>query len=292
MTYTPITLEQQAQINRIRLGYGSKTAAWHAFHSLFLWQETLKLSLLLEDDFFAVRYGAKGENAYFMPCGAPEKVLQFLRRLSESGKFRLFNVCAEDKAFLEQAAPGAFRFRYDRDSSEYLYDIQKNTDLSGKQNRYIRRDIRSLTEAHQLETEPLTQQNIQTARQIVADWFHADIRGEIIRQAELNIAEKLFQNMDALSVQGFLLYLDGIPAAVAAGIPLSDTVFDFTLLKQASGEKGLGTFMYYTLMQKLSGAYQYLNAEEDMGIAGLRQKKTEMHPCGMVDIWEAVYEKA
>lgn len=98
--------------------------------------------------------------------------------------------------------------------------------------------------------------------------------------------------MDALSVQGFLLYLDGIPAAVAAGIPLSDTVFDFCLLKQTSGENGLGTFMYYTLMQKLSGAYQYLNAEEDMGIAGLRQKKTEMHPCGMVDIWEAVYEKA
>ena len=45
--------------------------------------------------------------------------------------------------------------------------------------------------------------------------------------------------MEMLSAQGFLLRLDGRPAAVAAGIPLSDTVFDFCLLKQSTGEKGL-----------------------------------------------------
>lgn len=227
-----------------------------------------------------------------MPCGAPEKVMQYLESLKEHGSFRLFNLCEADKAFLETQSPGQFQFRYDRDNSEYLYDIEKSCDLSGKQNKYIRRDIRSITEAHLVETEPLTAQNISTALQIVSDWFHADLRGEIIRRAELHISETLFRNMEMLSAQGFLLRLDGRPAAVAAGIPLSDTVFDFCLLKQSTGEKGLGTLMYHTLMQQLRGSYQYLNAEEDMGIPGLRQKKTEMHPSGLIHIWEAVYRPA
>ena len=168
MAYTTVTPAQRDAVSSIRLRYGSKSAAWHAFHSLFLWQDTLKLSILLDVDFYAVRYGAKGDRAYFMPCGAPEKVMQYLESLKEHGSFRLFNLCEADKAFLETQSPGQFQFRYDRDNSEYLYDIEKSCDLSGKQNKYIRRDIRSITEAHLVETEPLTAQNISTALQIVS----------------------------------------------------------------------------------------------------------------------------
>ena len=254
-------------------------------------KDYLKLSILLEEDFFAVRYGAKGENSYYMPCGSPERIRQFLDILMQSRRFRLFYLRKQDCTLLEQLCPGMFRFRCDRDDSEYLYDIEKSADLSGGQYKYIRRKLRVIAAQFRIETEPLSDANISAALQIVSGWFHANVQGELVAQAERTLSERLFENMDALSARGFLLRLDGHPSAVAAGIPLSDAVFDFCVLKQNTGVRGLGTLMYYTMMDQLRGEYRFLNAEEDMGIPGLRLKKTEMHPCGMVDLWEAAYDK-
>jgi hypothetical protein len=54
MIFSPIRLSHREAIDRIRARYHRQTSAWFAFHSLYLWQDTLGLSILLEDELFVV----------------------------------------------------------------------------------------------------------------------------------------------------------------------------------------------------------------------------------------------
>ena len=49
-------------------------------------------------------------------------------------------------------------------------------------------------------------------------------------------------------------------------------------------------FLYLVLIESLRGEFRLLNAEEDMVIPGLRAKKTELKPTGLLHVWEAVYD--
>ena len=287
--FTRITLGQRDAVNRIRAKYRHTLSAWHAFHSLFLWQNALRLTLHLEEELFAVKYGLAGENCYFMPCGAPNAVNAFLADLREQGGFRLFFLRSEDVRLLSQTFPSAFRFRYDRNSSEYLYDIDAGCLLKGKDYRNIRHKLQKIRNQHRITAEPLTADSIPAAEEIVRKWQAQKCLTDNSVLDDVRSSRCFFNNMLALSARGTIISLDGVPSAVAAGIPLSETVFDFCIHKQISNDRGLGTLSYQMLMQQLRGQYLLLNAEEDMGMAGLRLNKQEMKPCRMNRMWEAVY---
>ena len=56
-----IRLEQRFHIERIRQKYGHVLSS-HAFASLFLWKEQMKLQIVPEDDAFFVKTGLEGSD--------------------------------------------------------------------------------------------------------------------------------------------------------------------------------------------------------------------------------------
>ena len=75
----PIQLEDRPIIDEIRAKTGHTLSA-HAFTSLYLWQNALKLSVCLEGDAFFIRFLLRGENAWFYPCGSEEAQIRFTFR--------------------------------------------------------------------------------------------------------------------------------------------------------------------------------------------------------------------
>ena len=75
-------------VEQIRRAYGSDTSA-HAFSTLYLWKQEMDLSLVLDPEFFAVRFGMRGENSWFFPYGREDGVRAFLRERMEEGRCRL-----------------------------------------------------------------------------------------------------------------------------------------------------------------------------------------------------------
>ena len=287
MNFEPITLAQRDTIEQSRMRYGHTVSAWHAFHSLWLWQDVLKLTVLADDGFYAVRYGAKGDHAYFMPCGNPDRIKAFLDSLRETGSFRLYYLREQDKAFLEAYAPGMFQFTYDRDGSEYLYDIAEQCAMSGTKFKKNRQQIHRLQKSSAVEVKPLTAETLPDAAEIEKLWFaqkESDLNDRVRRIADFYAA---FRDC---GMQGLVIHQNGMPTAFIAGMPVSDTVFDACLLRISGDTPDLGLFACHALMQQISGEYPVLNAEEDMGLPGLRTFKQKMHPCGMADLWEAIYE--
>ncbi len=289
MIFSPIRMSDRDAIDRIRARCRRDTSAWFAFHSLYLWQHTLGLSILLEDDLFVIRYGIMGQRCYFMPCGAPARVRQFLRGLMQTGSFRLFYALESDLPMLLRDFP-QLRLRYDRSGSEYLFDIDTLCGLKDSKYHRIRHQMHSIRNKHEISVMPLSAENTEEANLIVRNWFHRDKERPETRVTDLYVTQKLFDEAGALGVRGIVVRLDGAPAGFAAGIPLSGNVFDLCIRKQVTGERGFGTFLYLALMESLRGQFRLLNAEEDMGIPGLRAKKTELRPTGLLHVWEAVYD--
>ena len=287
MTFEPITLAQRDTVEQIRMQYGHTVSAWHAFHSLWLWQDVLDLTVLTDDDLYVVKYGAKGENCCYMPCGRPERIRAFLDSLRSQGSFRLFYVREQDKALLEDYAPGRFHFRYDRDGSEYLYDIQEQCAMSGAKFKKNRQQIHRLQNSSEIEVLPLNRKTLPAAEQIENTWFaqRKDDPNNLVKR----VAE-FFEAFSDRGMHGIVIMQNGKPAAFIAGLPVSDSILDACLLRIASDASDFGLYSCHMLMQQAADTYRLLNAEEDMGLIGLRTFKEKMHPCGMVELWEASYE--
>ena len=292
MVSVPITISQRETVERLRQQYGHRYAAWNAFHSLFLWQNALGLSILAEEDFFAVRYGAKGENCWYMPCGSPARILSFLEELRQTGSFRLFYARKEDIDFLKESFPHPMTFRFDRDGSEYLYDVAEQCAMPGRKFSLIRHGISKLHRRYAVTVRPLTPERIGDAEQIMRDW--ANRKGLDFEKQEGDIPESmlLLHNQEALHTDGVLVYLDGVPTAIAAGAFLSEETADMSLYKVSRKEPGLSFLLFHEWNMRVQGRCRLMNAEEDLGIMGLRDHKQRLRPAGLSEMWEAVYEPA
>lgn len=287
MRFTPITLSQQETVNRIRNRYGHHSAS-HAFHSVYIWQKAFGLSILLEDDFFVVKYGKLGDHAYFVPCGNPAKTAAFLRAVNAAGKYRLLYIQKEEVRQIMSLAPTPLRFRYRRDDSEYIYDIPAQCALAGKQFAATRKKIHRLKAQYQVTARPLDADTVEDARQIINAWSTQKLEGLGNAHEEIETDLCYLEHMDALSGAGTVMYLDGVPSAVAAGAPLDAQTFDLCICKQTNWTAGTNLCVRNLLVRQLAGRYTVLNSEEDLGLPGLRRHKTEMHPARMLNMWEAV----
>ena len=73
--------------------------------------------------------------------------------------------------------------------------------------------------------------------------------------------------------------VDGVIRGYCFGAPLSHEVFDAIIMKGDRDVRHLYAFMY----QELGSCCEYINFEEDLGIAGLRECKLSYRPDRMLN---------
>lgn len=77
--------------------------------------------------------------------------------------------------------------------------------------------------------------------------------------------------------------------AIAAGYPLCEDVFDLVLVKQVECLTGLSVYARNQLVRLLPEKYKWINAEEDLGVEGLRTMKKQMKPTEILKMYNACY---
>lgn len=286
METTPIGFCHREQIERIREKYGHASAS-HAFATLFIWQREMKMSLYMEADMFAVRLGGRGENIWLFPCGDAERICSFIRTQKDNPGFRLCYLRREDVLLLETYFPGEFIIEERPEDHEYLYDRTEQTNLTGKRFNQIRNHMNRVKKEHKLSTVTFDDSYREEAAKIIRTWEkhkEADAPGE---GTDADATMLLLKYARELKVLGVMIYVDGEPYAMVAGFALSPTSFDICLAKQKDYLSGLSVYAKHEFILFLPEQYQTLNAEEDLGIEGLRMMKRQMKPCGMIEMYEA-----
>ncbi|MBO5197454.1 MAG: DUF2156 domain-containing protein [Lachnospiraceae bacterium] len=290
--FQAIAIYHRDGIERLRRTYGHRLSS-HLFASLFIWKETMKLSVLLREELFAVRIGEYRDERYFFPVGSDEAKESFLREARKrGGTIRLYYMRQEDVEYMRQHFPNEFTCEEDLDAREYLYDREEQTALAGSENKYIRHKLRQFEKSGNWQTEPLTKENLFRARKVIEQWgdFHSE---DGSHYADMSAAGLLLDYFEELSCTGCLVHDGERDYSVVIGSDISEEIHDMHLAKCAEPIVGLDYYIKQEYYRMLPERIRTINLEEDLGIEGLRTYKERLHPSGYNNIWKGKlsYEK-
>ena len=276
--FYPLSMEARSEVERIRALEGHALSA-HAFASLFLWQEEMKLSVCLRENALLVRCAARGENAYFFPCGSETGKLELLRDLGEPPGLSLHYVRAQDRLFLSRYWPGRFVFEKLRGDAEYIYCLTDQLNLQGGAYKNLRAKIHKAQNRYDWKVIDLDQTCLERAADVILGW-----RGPL--GGDRQVAMRAVEYFDALGLQGVLLENGQGPQAVAMGSCITPDTFDLHVTKTLL--PGIDSYLKWELYRRLPPTVQWINQEEDLNLPGLRTNKRESIPSSITPLWKGI----
>lgn len=234
-----------------------------------------------------------GRTVYPYPIGGGDrrKVLEeILQDARERGiPCRITNMSEGDRQELESWFPGQFRIRTDRDSYDYVYDINDLADLKGRKFQKKRNHVNRFCQEHPaFRVEPLGPENLEVAQDFAAQWYQTrtkeDPQGDYLLESVA--MDRAFGKYEKLNFDGLLL-LDGEEIlAMTMGTPLAADTFDVHFEKAREDVEGAYAAVNREFARYLRGKYpelRFLNREDDMGLEGLRKAKLSYNPHHMVE---------
>lgn len=260
------------------------------FVNLYLWGRQ-KFAIVNDNIVCFSQFDRK--SVYLFPVGAGDKK-EVLDAIIEDAKkrgipCRLTGLTQDDCALLERLYPGKLRYHFDRNSFDYVYDIDDLADLKGRKFQKKRNHLNRFRQDNpDYRLIPITRENISQATNLASSWYrlrleenpHADYHME---QAALT---KALEKWEMLDLEGLLLEVSGAPIAMTIGSRLSADTFDIHFEKALNTTDGTYAAINNGFAQYLREKYpdvRFLNREDDMGIEGLRKAKLSYNPHHMVE---------
>ncbi|MGL4368801.1 MAG: phosphatidylglycerol lysyltransferase domain-containing protein [Spirochaetota bacterium] len=88
-------------------------------------------------------------------------------------------------------------------------------------------------------------------------------------------------NIEGFLLTGVIYYIDDAPAGFVLGEKITHDTYALHFAKGITDYKGLYQFMYNHFAKTLHGSCSWINFEQDLGIAALRQAKESYQPDAM-----------
>ena len=290
-------LEKKEEYEKLLRCQGERGCEY-SFVNLYLWGRQ-KAALVHGQLVFFSQFNRK--SVYLFPAGCGDKKPALDASIEDARKrgipCRITGLTQDDCALLERLYPGKLHYHFDRDSFDYVYDINDLADLKGRKFQRKRNHLNRFRVAfpdHALI--PVTGENLDKVRTVAEQWYasrlaedpHGDFRME---QAALS---KALDNREALGLEGLILEADGAPVAMTLGSRLNSDTFDIHFEKALDTVDGAYPAINNGFAGYLREKYpelRWLNREEDMGIEGLRKAKLSYNPARMIEkSWACLLE--
>ena len=292
MQFIPVKMELKPRIDAITKSWGEGSCQ-HSFVTMYALQEKYGDSVCMENGMLYVSRDHLSDGRFrtcLMPMGAGsigDAVERLLEDTHSRGmKLKLFPVTENAAEVLRQSFPDRFRLTPERDWAEYLYSSRKLVELNGSELAGKRRSIRLFYRdlPGKAEVLPLTPEIAGEVESFHERWL---VENKLTHDAaalerELRSVRLLLGQQRELGVMGFVVTVDGVIRGYCFGAPLSQEVFDAIIMKGDRDVRHLYAFMYQEL-GRLGSCCEYINFEEDLGIAGLRECKLSYRPDRMLN---------
>ena len=130
--FLPLEIERKAEYDRYLMACGDRGCEY-SFTNLYLWGRQ-KAAFLDDQLVFFSQFNRK--SVYLFPIGPGDRKKALDAIICDAGQrgipCRLTGLSADDRELVEKLYPGQFRFHHDRDSYDYVYDINGLAELRGK----------------------------------------------------------------------------------------------------------------------------------------------------------------
>ncbi len=277
-----------------------KKSCEYSFTNLFLWGRQRATFI----DGYLVLFSHFDRRAvYPFPAGQGD-VRPALDAIIQDARERGILCCItglsqENMGLLEQLYPGKFTFQCDRDSFDYVYNIDDLADLKGRKYQKKRNHVNKFRSLYpNWCTEEMTEAHLPRVREMTAQWFDArqkmDPTGNYL--LEQRALERAFDHFEGLGLDGMVL-LDGERiVAFTMASRLSEDTFDLHFEKALEDVEGAYAAINQAFAQHLRNKYpdiRYLDREDDLGLEGLRKAKLSYYPDHLKEkCWARLWEES
>lgn len=259
------------------------------FTNLFVWQGKRQVYYTVVERhllfFVDAPEAGSGKKLLFGPIFGPapaDEVLGSVRELIDGAT----RVPKKLVAPLQQLG---FVMHADRNNADYLYATKDLGELRGRRYAKKRNHIKRCLESYRCAYEPITSSNIEECLAMQAEWCRQ--RGcfdEPGLEGEYNAIMETFANFGELPLIGGAVRLEGSIRAFAIGERLNRDTAVWHFEKAMPDFVGLGQLINQWFALYSLGDFTYVNREQDLGIAGLRQAKESYYPLRLVEKWSSL----
>lgn len=285
-----IELSDKDLVTEYLMKYPSKSCE-RAFANIYLWSYKYPVTWAIIEKTLVFKSEDDGHLAFAFPAGEDEDIKNALNSLEVACKekeidFALYLVTPENYAKLENWYPGKFSVEYDRDSADYVYEMESLATLAGKKLHGKRNHINHfLAEFTGRWTyEAITDENVEDCFEMALKWRkESECEDDPEKAAEVCVTLNSLRLLKELDLRGGCLRLDGKIVAFTVGEPLSEDTFVVHIEKAYAEVNGAYPMINQQFILHECANFKYINREEDTGSEGLRQAKMSYRPAFMVE---------
>ena len=295
--FQTLDLASKEQIDRCLMHCGERGCEF-SFNNMFLWG---RQRFAFIDGFLVFFCQYNRRTVYTYPVGQGDKKHALQTIIDDAARrgipCRLSGLTSAECEELEALFPGKFRIHCDRNSFDYIYNIDELPDLKGRKFQRKRNHANKFRASHpDFTLLPLDAATVDTASRMISQWYEdrlaEDPTGDY--HIEKTAIRRALHNLDRLQMEGLLLMEGTDVLAVTLGAPLSEDIFDVNFEKARSDVDGAYTVINQEFARYLREKYprlKYLNREDDLGLEGLRKAKESYCPDHMVEkCWACLLE--
>ena len=295
--FQPLTLENKANYEQYLMD-GTERGCEYSFANLYLWgrQRAAEVcgQLVLFSQF-------NRRTVYPYPAGNGDKKCALDAIIADAKErdipCRITGLDQSNIAYIEEQYPGMFRFHCDRDSYDYVYDINDLADLKGRKYQKKRNHVNRFQDTFPCyTTEPLTLENVAAVKEMAENWYKDRLREDPQGDYHMERAAltKALTHFTELGMEGLVLKDGEEILAFTLGSPLSCDTYDIHFEKAQQDVDGAYAVINCEFARYLRSAHpelQFLNREDDLGLEGLRKAKLSYYPHHLVEkCWACLLE--
>lgn len=288
LTFQPITIEDKPLFDRY-LFDGIERGCNFSFANLYMWGSQNGLIYKNHLVLFS-RFGS--HCVYPFPVGSGDKKPVLDAILADARErnipCRFIALLEEDVQTLNALYPGRFRIDHDRDSCDYVYELDALAELKGRSYHSKKNHYNRFRETHpDYRLEPISETNLSVVRNLAADWYKTRLKAapESDFQMEQVALERALSHYSRLELEGLLLFCGEEAVAFTMASKVMPDTLDVHFEKARAGVDGAYTAInceFANYIRHKLPEIRFLNREEDMGLEGLRKAKLSYHPHHMV----------
>ena len=287
--FKPIELGDRAYIHERLWEYQPQNSEL-TFTNLFIWRPHYGFLWSAYKDwllFLGTGNGAEGDYG-LLPVGPPSRVevcRVFLQWLRDEKGSKAASIQRADKGLVDELAGGdIFSIEATRDHFDYVYRTEDLIRLEGKNYRQKRNHINYFLREYRFDYEPLEVRHVEACLDLTGMWCEVRRCEEDLNlMGEWDAIREALKNFDPLRMAGGVVLINGRVEAFTLGELLNEKTAVVHIEKATTEVRGLYAVINQQFCEKQWQGVPFVNREQDMGEAGLRQAKLSYNPDHMVE---------
>jgi hypothetical protein len=169
---------------------------------------------------------------------------------------------------------------------EYVYRTLDLAKLPGKKYLKIRGQINKFRKKYQHTVEPITPGNQEEVIEFLRKWCESKrCEDDFVLAHEIEAIFYTIEHFTELPLQGLLIRVGSQVGAISLFERLNANTALIHFEKGLPEYEGIYKVINKETAAFLSGEFEYINRESDLGISGLRKAKMRYHPHHMVEVY-------